>query len=99
MANTKRRRRRKSPIMAFLWPIFLFFVLVIIGTTIHHDLHLYDYSETVTVWVEKGDTLWSIARPYSEGRDIRRVIDIIEKESDCGATIYPGDVLYIPVFD
>lgn len=63
------------------------------------DKAAYEYTETTICWVEQGDTLWKIARDYStEKQDVRRVIDIIEKMNDCGATIYPGQCLIVPVF-
>lgn len=68
---------------------------------IGHNRHLYDYTDTVMYQVESGDTLWTIARQYTnhEKQDVRRVIDIIEDINDCTADIYPGDCLTIPVFD
>lgn len=67
---------------------------------ISNDRAAYDYEETISYWVEPGDTLWTIARKYStDQQDVRRVIDIIEQESDCTATIYPGQQLTIPVFN
>lgn len=97
--NKRKRRRRTSYPVCVLWSILAIITIYAVVFSIYHDAHLYDYEETVTVFVDKGDTLWSIARPFSEGRDIRKVIDIIQSESDCGSTIYPGDILYIPVFE
>lgn len=66
---------------------------------ISSDKQTYSYEDTTTYWVEEGDTLWRIAREYStERQDIRRVIDIIEDINDCNATIYPGQMLTVPVF-
>ena len=66
---------------------------------VHGSDHWYEYEDTVTYYVEQGDTLWTIARHYSsENHDVRRVIDMIEEINDCNATIYPGDALEIPVF-
>lgn len=50
------------------------------------------------VIVKKGDTLWHIAKKYGPAqRDIRDVIDDIKKASNTKDTIFPGDVLYVPV--
>lgn len=66
---------------------------------VHGSDHWYEYEDTVTYYVEQGDTLWTIARHYSsDNHDVRRVIDMIEEINDCNATIYPGDSLEIPVF-
>lgn len=82
-------------------------VLVIAAVTIgtvwlllHGSDGRYEYEDTVTYFVEQGDTLWTIARQYSdpELHDVRRVIDMIEELNSCNATIYPGDALEIPVF-
>jgi LysM repeat protein len=60
-----------------------------------------EYSETTTVYVDSGDTLWGIARECSnEHYDIREVIDEIKKINDMSDnTIYPGQKLKIPVYD
>lgn len=76
---------------------------VITGTVLlllHGSDHFYEYEDTVTYYVEQGDTLWTIACRYSDTKnhDVRRVIDIIEEINDCNANIYPGDALEIPVF-
>lgn len=84
------------------WVILACIIVIALYATvaqIRHDAHAYDYSTTYTMIVERGDSLWKIAEPISQDRNIQRVIDIIQEESDCGATIYPGDVLRIPVFD
>lgn len=70
-----------------------------IGFKLRSNARLYHYDATIAVTVHSGDSLWDIAKPYSENRDIRRVIDIIQEESGCGATIHSGDILRVPVFD
>lgn len=67
---------------------------------IHGRDSFYEYEDTVTYYVEQGDTLWVIASRYSDNgkHDVRRVIDLIEEINDCNANIYPGDALEIPVF-
>lgn len=51
-----------------------------------------------TVYVQPGDTLWSIAKEYkAEKADIRDVIDdIMEYNHLQSAVIYTGDKLIIP---
>lgn len=68
---------------------------------IHGSDGFYEYEDTVTYYVEQGDTLWKIARQYSDPKnhDVRRVIDIIEEINGCNANIYPDDALEIPVFN
>lgn len=51
--------------------------------------------------VEKGDTLWEIAKRESNrgGKmDTRLIIDDILAKSDVGDNLCPGDVLYIPQY-
>jgi len=61
---------------------------------------LYQYSETTTYTVKAGDTLWEIAGKFSgNSLDKREVIDEIEKLSNCGSEIYPGQILVIPLYD
>lgn len=77
-------------------------VAVLFGTVwllIHGSDHFYEYEDTVTYYVEQGDTLWTICRQYSgDNHDVRRVIGMVEEINDCTAIIYPGDALEIPVF-
>lgn len=50
--------------------------------------------------VQPGDTLWGIAH-QSDGwnkYDGHEIIDDICERSDCTATIYPGQVIYIPMY-
>lgn len=67
---------------------------------IHGSDSHYEYEDTVTYFVEQGDTLWTIARRYADPNlhDVRRVISMIEDLNNCNANIYPGDALEIPVF-
>lgn len=70
---------------------------LIVGTLTAPDPYAYD--ETVPHWVEQGETLWGIARKYSTPKqDVRKVVTLIEEMNNCTATIYPDQLLYIPVF-
>ena len=52
---------------------------------------------TSSVVVERGDTLWSIARSVAGDRDVREVIDGIQVLNGLdGADISPGQVLRLP---
>ncbi len=51
-----------------------------------------------SVTVEKGDTLWNLARKYNKGGDIRKYIRSIEKANNLNdSMIFEGDVLILPV--
>lgn len=50
--------------------------------------------------VQEGDTLWDIAHTSNGYNkvDVREIIqDIIEK-SNCSEVVYPGEVIYVPVY-
>lgn len=51
--------------------------------------------------VKSGDTLWMVASESNGYNkiDTRKIIDDIEEESGCTAYIYPGQVVYIPIYD
>lgn len=56
--------------------------------------------EYTPFYVGEGDTLWSIVKEnYPSDTDIRSMIyDIQSVNGMTTSTIYPGDVLYIPVY-
>ncbi|HHZ00835.1 MAG TPA: LysM peptidoglycan-binding domain-containing protein [Sedimentibacter sp.] len=57
------------------------------------DIQRFDY-----VSVQQGDTLWSIAKHYSSGKDIREVIYEISKLNNIhNRPIRPGDLIKIPL--
>lgn len=58
------------------------------------DIPQYNY-----ITVEDGDTLWSIATNYSHSNtDIRKLVYEISSENGIyNASIYPGDVIKIPM--
>lgn len=48
--------------------------------------------------VKEGDTLWSLASIYMDDIEIRKAIYEISKHNNIqDASIYPGDVIAIPV--
>lgn len=51
--------------------------------------------------VEKGDTLWSIAHQSDmwNKMDASIIIDDMKEKSDCTSTIYPGQIIYIPMYN
>lgn len=54
----------------------------------------------VTVIVEDGDSLWTIAAQFkNEHTDIRKYINLIQKHNQKNDTLLqPGEVLKVPVF-
>lgn len=51
--------------------------------------------------VQKGDTLWGIAHQSDMWNriDASIIIDDMQERSDCTATIYPGQIVYIPMYE
>lgn len=51
--------------------------------------------------VEEGDTLWGIARQSDmwNKMDASIIIDDMKERSECTTTIYPGQVVYIPMYN
>lgn len=90
-------------VIKYLAAIFMVLALVIgiAWFCVKQYITLYDYDDTVTYYVEQGDTLWIIARQYSDPNkhDPRRVIAIIENINDCDSAIFPGEALEIPIFN
>lgn len=66
--------------------------------TINSEPEIIDYEEYI---VERGDTLWVIAAQSNgyDFMDTRKIVDDIEEESGCTAYIYPGQKVYIPIYD
>lgn len=54
-----------------------------------------------TYIVKSGDTLWGIAH-QSDGwnkMDAYYIINDMQERSNCTTTIYPGDVIYVPMYE
>ena len=51
--------------------------------------------------VKRGDTLWGIAKQSDMWNkiDASHIIDDMQEKSNCTATIYPGQVVYIPMYN
>lgn len=47
--------------------------------------------------VRAGESLWGIAKQYSEGQDIREVVYWIREDNDITPLIYPGQVILVRV--
>lgn len=58
------------------------------------------YSDTYTITVASGDTLWDIARENNPaGRDVRKIVDdIIRLNHMTDTSLYSGDKLIIPLY-
>jgi len=57
--------------------------------------------EVEAVYIETGDTLWSISEKFAGNKmDIRKHVDkIIEYNNLKSSTIKPGQLIYVPVYN
>lgn len=92
---------KKMPhwIMAILVLVLMYALLQIFIPTIFGNVEAGEagsefYVEHV---VSGGETLWDIAVMYRSDADPRQVIYEIKQASECGAVIYPGQVVRVPV--
>lgn len=93
-------RRSWSEVNIVVACILGFALLVILAVTCSSCEHPepVDYVKYV---VQEGDSLWYIGS-HSNGWNIldnTYIINHIEEESNCTSMIYPGQVVYIPVYD
>lgn len=73
--------------------ILAFIALVIIAAEPGQAGTQVEYIEHV---VAPGETLWSVARRYRQGGDIRELVWEIQQASGTSPLIYPGQVLLVP---
>lgn len=92
---------KNDPMISILTVLFIIVVIFCIIYALCSNV--FNHPEPIsyeTYIVEPYDTLWDIAR-YSDGWNIyktRRIIDDIQKKSNVGDIIYPGQLLYIPMY-
>ncbi|NLM49519.1 MAG: LysM peptidoglycan-binding domain-containing protein [Clostridiaceae bacterium] len=91
----KRRRLNKRG------KLFLLLLLVTLVITINVSAFC-NFSqkpdEYVIIKINPGDTLWDIAKYYSNGQDIRKVIYEINKINNLeGSNIYPNQLIKVPI--
>ena len=103
LVNSRNFRRRFKIVSKTRFCIFLASVWLLICPVISLAM---DYQKNqvhksyIKVYVEKGDTLWDIAkRTLPENTDIRNYIQDIKKANQMdSALIKEGDVLKIPIY-
>ncbi|GAV21583.1 LysM peptidoglycan-binding domain-containing protein [Carboxydothermus pertinax] len=84
---------------------FIMLLAAVIGAAarlphiINYQAIVIDHANTQEIIVEKGDTLWGIAKELSiPGKDIRIVIEEIKILNNMDSyTIYPGQALKVPM--
>lgn len=94
--NRSRRKTSRSTILITLvFIISFFFLLSTIG-----NLNSYGDGELQFeyVFVQAGDTLWTIAESFTpDNVDVRETLSIIKSENNLtGSIIHPGDMIKVP---
>lgn len=94
--NTKRKKERK--ITAVLSVITV--CILLCGSAVRKlsEPRVICFSEYC---IERGDTLWSIARSVTpQSADIRKTVDLIRQKNKIdGSVIYEGEVLFVPQYE
>lgn len=92
---TDLRKFKRFMFISILFISILVFASMATLNAYSKDIPQYNY-----ITVEEGDTLWSIASNYADSShtDIRELVYLISNENDIyNASIYPGDVIKVPM--
>lgn len=96
-----RRRKRAGAIRVIVYGLVLVALTALLVNVHNSKREAYEYTDQGQWIVAQGDTLWSIASEYSDNRhDTREVVHIIrEINGGISPTIYPGQTIWVPLFD
>ena len=90
---TDLRKFKRFMFMSILLISILVFESMATLNAYSKDIPQFDY-----ISVKEGDTLWSIASDYAANKEIREVIYEISRANNIqDASIYPGDIIKIPL--
>lgn len=85
--------------LLFIAAIVTFSIITIISTSfMNYTKKKEKIQKYETYVVKQGDTLWKIAKRYTDG-DPRRLIYEIRKHNDISPIIRPGQVIEIPILN
>ena len=95
LQRARKLRRQRS---AFFMVLIVLFVMMAHSAFSKPD-NISDEYDVISVTVQSGDTLWTIAKEYKpEGADIREfVYDIAANNGVEDCQVYVGQTLFIPV--
>lgn len=90
---TDLRKFKRFMFISILFISILVFASMATLNAYSKDIPQFDY-----ISVKEGDTLWSIASDYAANKEIREVIYEISRANNIqNASIYPGDIIKIPL--
>lgn len=84
----------------FMFLSILLISILVFTSTLTFNAYSKDIPQYNYITVEEGDTLWTIASNYTEKSniDIRKLVYEISYENNIyNASIYPGDVIRVPM--
>lgn len=88
----------KYRFITFLSIVFILIILIFNSLTNLNTVYSKNYDEYYKIRVVPGDTIWSLANKYSKNKDIRRLVYNIKILNNLDeSTIYPGDIILIPI--
>lgn len=85
----------------YLFITSVMIVMFIVYYSFIADAEALSEKEIEAVYIEAGDTLWSISEKFAGNKvDIRRMVDeIIEYNNLKTSIIKPGQLIYVPVYN
>lgn len=87
------KKFKRFMFLTILLTSIIIFTSILTFKAYSKDIPKFDY-----ISIQAGDTLWSIAKNYSDNKDIREVIyNISELNNIHNTPIQPGDIIKIPL--
>ena len=98
LRRLQRMRKLRRQRRAFFLVMMVFFIMIAHSAFSQNDKNDTSYS-VVSVTVQPGDTLWSIAREYKpEGTDLRSfVYELADNNGLSDCSIVCGQSIFVPV--
>lgn len=99
--RNRRRNRQSALIKRIAAGLVVIVLLVVVGSALAHRTFHVDKELSLVyepIVVTSGDTLWNLAEKTGINQDKRMLVStIMNYNALASSTIYPGQVIYIPV--
>lgn len=91
-------RKRKRNLARVLLAVFC--LAAFLGVILPNRTEASEPLNVITIQVETGDSLWMLADKYDNNTmDIRKYIYLIQQYNNMeNSTIYPGQLIYLPIY-